>query len=108
MNMDSRKVESNRAKKDAKKGNGGQKKVANIKHSPFKIKNEDKSANKPNGSEVEAGDGNVINVQTNQSHTTSILEMQKKLKEVVSPSSSKPDDEEDYYMENEVDELYKL
>lgn len=34
--------------------------------------------------------------------------MHKKLKEVVSPSSSKPDDEEDYYMENEVDELYKL
>jgi len=34
--------------------------------------------------------------------------MQKKLKEVVSPSSSKPEEDEEYYLENEVDELYNL
>lgn len=34
--------------------------------------------------------------------------MHKKLKEVVSPSSSKPEEDDEYYMENDVDELYQL
>ena len=37
-----------------------------------------------------------------------MLEMQNKLQEVVSPSSSKPEDEEDYYMENDAEDMYAL
>ena len=53
-------------------------------------------------------EGSAVNMQTNQSQTTSMFEMHKKLKEVVSPSSSKPEDDDEYYLENEVDELYNL
>ena len=38
---------------------------------------------------------------TNQSITTSVLEIQNKLKEVVSPSSSKPDEYDEYYMQTD-------
>ena len=44
----------------------------------------------------------------NHSQTTSMLDMQNKLQEVISPSSSKPEDEDDYYMENEVEDMYAL
>lgn len=38
-----------------------------------------------------------------------MIQMQNKLKEVESPSSSKPDEEdEEYYMEHEENELYHM
>lgn len=45
---------------------------------------------------------------TNESQTTSIRQLQNKLQDVASPSSSKPDDEDDYYQENEDGELYHM
>ena len=42
------------------------------------------------------------------SHSTSILMMQNKLQEVISPSSSKPDEEDEYYQENEDGHLYQM
>lgn len=44
---------------------------------------------------------------SNRSETTSMLQMRDKLKEVISPSSSKPDEEDEYYQEHEDDRLYQ-
>lgn len=104
--MDSRKVETNRAKKVMK--DQGQSAMKKGKKNPLDLKKEAASGSKHDDPRIGIDNASAVNMQTNQSHTTSILEMQKKLKEVVSPSSSKPEEDEEYYLENEVDELYNL
>lgn len=45
---------------------------------------------------------------SNQSQTTSMLQMKHKLQEIVSPSSSKADEEDEYYQEQEDEgQLYQ-
>ena len=102
--MDSRKVEVPKGKKETVKGQSGAKKGK--KSSGLELKNQAASGTKQN--EPKITEASAMNMQTNQSQTTSMFEMHKKLKEVVSPSSSKPEDDDEYYLENEVDELYNL
>jgi len=75
-----------------------------------KAKKQDKSPNAPNNTKLlnkEKDLPSPAKMETpkldqnsnNHSQTTSMLDMHNKLKEVVSPSSSKPEDEDDYYME---------
>lgn len=97
--MDSRNI-------DAKKGQSGAKKGKGDKKNAVELKKEAVSGSKQ--IEPKMTEGSAVNMQTNQSQTTSMFEMHKKLKEVVSPSSSKPEDDDEYYLENEVDELYNL
>ena len=97
--MDSRNI-------DAKKGQSGAKKGKGDKKNAVELKKEAVSGSTQ--IEPKMPEGSAVNMQTNQSQTTSMFEMHKKLKEVVSPSSSKPEDDDEYYLENEVDELYNL
>lgn len=94
--LESKQIETNKARKEKgqhlKKGKADKKQALELKGE----------------ASVKQGQQKVDAIGTNQSQTTSILEMQNKLKEVVSPSSSKPEEDDDYYLENEDDALYHL